>query len=89
MRLDVNLNGITTKQGLHDRIRSMLPFPGYMGSNLDALADTLMGIKGETVIVFHEMNGVFDAIPEYAEKLLRMFIIIEAQCPNLKFLFYP
>lgn len=89
MRLDVNLNGVNTKEALHDRIRQMLPVPGYEGNNLDALADTLTSIRGDTQIVFHEMNDVCDALPEYSEKLLRMLIVLEGQCPNLKFLFYP
>ena len=89
MRLDVNLNGVTTKEALHDRIRQMLPVPGYEGTNLDALADTLTSIRGDTEIIFHNMNPVCDAMPQYAERLLRMFILLEEQCPNLRFLFYP
>ena len=89
MRLDVNLNGVTTREALHDRIRQMLPVPGYEGTNLDALADTLSSIRGETEIIFHEMNAVCDAMPQYADRLLRMFVILEGQCPNLRFYFYP
>lgn len=48
----VDLSTVTTKEALHETLKTALLFPDYYGGNLDALHDCLTDIRTPTEITF-------------------------------------
>ena len=53
----IDLQGVGTKEQLHERLRGSLPLPSYYGNNLDALHDVLEESGRDWELIFYNCGG--------------------------------
>ena len=65
----------TSKEKLHDILKSKLNLPDYYGRNLDALWDCITGdVQLPISIVWTNFENSKEFIGDYAEKVLKIFL---------------
>ena len=71
-RFEIDLDGVTDKEELHERIKEILPCPDYYGNNLDGLYDILTEQDEGWEIVFCNWQEFAEEMPKYMDALERM-----------------
>ena len=84
----IDLNEITTREGLQDAIADTLPLPEHYGKNLDALHDILCELGSEWNIIFYNTKVAQVALGKYFDALRRLCSEAGEECPGLKVRFF-
>ncbi len=71
MIYEIDLAGVYSPAGLHQRIRQVLPVPEWYGDNLDALHD-LLTEQSTWSVRFSRLEELRAAAPRYAAALERL-----------------
>ncbi len=72
-RIIIDGNDFTSRSDLHDYLADKLDFPGYYGSNLDALADCLSEISEKTELILKNEEKLIENIPHGGKGFIRVF----------------
>lgn len=75
--VEIRLDEVKDKEGLHYLLKKRLDLPDYYGNNLDALWDCLMEIREETELRFYDFEALKELLEQYADK---MYITLEQAC---------
>jgi len=67
----IDLNGVMTKEELHERTAQALQLPGWFGGNLDALYDALTSVEADITIV--GFDWIEKTLAEYARGYRMVF----------------
>ncbi len=70
----IDLEGVTARKELHERIRTALPVPEWYGGNLDALYDVLTEpcFGGGCLVCFINCTGFAESMPRYYAAMQQM-----------------
>ena len=69
MKTVIDCTQIQTRAQLHDALQNALSLPDLYGRNLDALADCLGDIRGDTQLVLQQFGVLKDRLGFYAHTL--------------------
>jgi len=86
-RFILNLNGIYTREALHNTLAACLSLPDYYGRNLDALLDCLTDMRTDCVIEIFHLSDLMDNLMEYAERFLNVLHIASFENHHLTLVF--
>ena len=75
----------TDREAAHSYLASALRLPDYYGRNLDALADCLSERGPHTHIILTGANALREALGDYGEKLIGVFLDCAAEPYSLHF----
>lgn len=77
------------KERLHSYLAEQFEFPGWYGSNLDALHDCLTDVRDETVLIVPDVEMLEQQLGPYARRLMRVFIAVSAENPAIHLITHP
>ncbi len=72
--ITLNFKHMTSRDATHDYLEKKLKLPDYYGRNLDALFDCLTEIGEPTTIIIKHRDRVDEAIRQYTEILVTVFM---------------
>jgi ribonuclease inhibitor len=72
MKYEIDLKGVRSKIGFHEKIEETLPCPGYYGRNLDALYDLLTEGSEPWELNFLNWEEFAQCVPGYEASLREM-----------------
>ncbi len=84
MRYEIDLRGVDTKGGFHDRVQAALPCPVYYGRNLDAFYDVLTERCEAWEICFVGFEHFVRDMPEYGAVLRELCGRAMEERPDLR-----
>ncbi|MBO4456432.1 MAG: barstar family protein [Butyrivibrio sp.] len=84
----IDLNEISTREGLQEAIASALPFPDHYGKNLDALHDSLCEFGSDWNIIFYNVRIARMSLGKYFDALKRLCSEACEECAGLKIRFF-
>lgn len=83
--MEINLQGINTKEGLHNRLAQSLSLPFWYGGNWDAFWDSITGlIELPKAIEFIGLNLLSQKLPEDSKQLKKCFADLANEHPEIE-----
>ena len=87
MEYYIDLKGIRTKKGLHEKLKEVLPLPDYYGANLDAFYDVLSEYGRDWKLVFEHTEEFERACPVYYSNLKKLCARVQQESGICEFSF--
>lgn len=81
----LDLTGVDSREGFHEKIRDTFDLPRYYGNNLDALHDCLTEIPERMTIIVAGSDKVGDTVKDYIKHFLMMCSDVAEENENIIF----